>query len=80
MGAWFCSPCLFGRTSTRMEHFPDDDKTDFMNGSCALMCGAGCCHLHWLVTLFKRGDMRAKFGINGDGCTDCLVSDLTDIN
>ena len=37
------------------------------------MCAAGCCHLHWLVTLFKRGDMRAKFGIQGDGCTDCLV-------
>ena len=39
------------------------------------MCGALCCHLHWLAALFKRGDTRAKFDIRGDGCTDCLVNE-----
>ncbi|KAK3052143.1 hypothetical protein LTR09_006735 [Extremus antarcticus] len=38
------------------------------------MCGAGCLHLHWVVALLKRGDTRNKFGVKGDGCTDCLAS------
>ena len=54
--------------------YPNDEKPGCCNGGCWLMCGAACCHLHWLVALFKRGDMRNKFDIKGDGCTDCLVS------
>ena len=38
------------------------------------MCGAIWCHLHWIPALLKRGEIRSKFGIKGNGCKDCLVS------
>ena len=79
LGAWCCGCFLHGRTSERLDNFPSEETPGLCNGPCWLMYGAACCHLHWLVALFKRGDTRAKFGIRGDGCTDCLVSWLTSV-
>lgn len=74
LGAWCCACFLHGRTAGRLDKFPSEEEPEMCNGPCWLMYGAACCHLHWLVALFKRGDTRAKFGIRGDGCTDCLAS------
>lgn len=73
MAAWFCPCFLYGRVSQRLDRYPDDETPGMCNGSCWLMCGASVVQLHWLVALFKRGDTRNKFGVRGDGCTDCLV-------
>lgn len=73
MAAWWCPCFLYGRVSQRLDQNPNDDTPGMCNGPCWLMCGASCLHLHWLVALFKRGDTRNKFGVKGDGCTDCLV-------
>lgn len=76
MGSWFCTPCLFGRVGSRNEKFPDSRKEsiDTCNADCGLMCLAGCCYLHWLPLMIKRSDVRKKFNIGGNGCTDCLVA------
>ncbi|KXT11287.1 hypothetical protein AC579_1671 [Pseudocercospora musae] len=76
MGSWFCSPCLFGRSWQRLEQFPNQNKEDFSNCSsgCWIFCGASCFHFGWLATLLKRMELRERFGIQGNGCTDCLVS------
>ena len=74
LGAWCCACFLHGRTAERLDDFPSEETPGLFNGACFLMYAAACCHLHWLPALFKRGDTRSKFGIRGDGCTDCLVS------
>ena len=59
-----------------MRNFPDDNMENMssFNSSCLAMCGASVFHLGWIPLLLKRGEVRQKFGINGSGCMDCLVS------
>ncbi|KAK4506590.1 hypothetical protein PRZ48_000322 [Zasmidium cellare] len=79
MGSWFCSPCLYGRTVNRYQKFPDTDKDHYdnvaCNGPCWLFFGAGfCCGLQFIPLMFKRGEVRDRFGIKGDGFADCMAS------
>nr|POE79569.1 ribosome-releasing factor 2, mitochondrial [Quercus suber] len=50
----------------------DGEATKFLNGDCAIFCLASCCHLGWIPTMLKRGEIRSRFGVRGDGCKDCL--------
>jgi Cys-rich protein (TIGR01571 family) len=76
MGAWCCTPCLHGRVSSRYEAFPDSDesKLETFNGDCMIAYAAGCFGLTFLPIMFKRAEIRQRFDIPGDGCTDCLLS------
>lgn len=73
LGSWFCSPCLYGQTTARLEQFPNPESPDFVGGNCFLMYAAGCCGFNWVVALMKRKEIREKFGIIGNTGVDCLV-------
>lgn len=74
MASWFCTPCFYGRIEERLEQFPRDDKPDFLNGSCVLFYLVHCVGFSGILTCVKRGEVRKRFGIGGNACTDCLVS------
>lgn len=76
LGSWFCSPCLYGQTTARLEQFPNPESPDFVGGNCFLMYAAGCCGFNWVVALMKRKEVREKFGIIGNTGMDCLVSKI----
>ncbi|KAK0941704.1 hypothetical protein LTR48_000283 [Friedmanniomyces endolithicus] len=56
--AWCCNCFMFGRVDQRLEKFPE---TNYVA-------------LQWIPVWLKRKELRTKFGIQGNGCTDCLVS------
>ncbi|KAK0855716.1 hypothetical protein LTS02_010988 [Friedmanniomyces endolithicus] len=56
--AWCCNCFMFGRVDQRLEKFPE---TNYVA-------------LQWIPVWLKRKELRNKFGIQGNGCTDCLVS------
>ncbi|THC88747.1 hypothetical protein EYZ11_011811 [Aspergillus tanneri] len=69
-----CCPCLlFGKTQSRMED-PALKEYSHMNGDCCLFTLAGYFGLSGILLMLKRGEMRKRFGIEGNGCTDCLVA------
>lgn len=77
MGAFFCSPCIHGRSAHRLQHYPNHpDSTAFswFNGPCAIMCVATHFGFGWLPVWVQRSDIRTRLGIDGGFCTDCLAS------
>ncbi|KAK4550742.1 hypothetical protein LTR36_000321 [Oleoguttula mirabilis] len=71
-----CGCFVFGRTSQRLEKFPDTNTHHFnlFSGSCAILYAGLHVHLGWLPVLLQRQELRQKFGIKGNGYTDCLAS------
>lgn len=77
MGAWFCSPCLYGRAVQRLDMFPSNDATrlNTCNSDCWLWTLASCClWMPCLPMMFRREQLRERFGIPGDLFKDCIVS------
>lgn len=76
LASWCCTCFTFGRAAERMKTFPDPDpeKLSNWNGPCAIMCAANCFSLGWIPIWLQRTEIRNRFGIEGNGCTDCLVS------
>lgn len=76
-GAFFCYPCLFGRTQHRLDTFPQEpqDSSDGWFGvPCLLMCVAAHVGCACIPVWMQRSEVRKRFGIKGNGCTDCLAS------
>jgi len=81
-----CSPCdscclgtflpcvLLGKTSDRMRD-PSMQGADSMNSDClvftAIQCFTGC---GWIYIMMKRGEIRERFNISGDGTGDCCAT------
>ncbi|ERS98466.1 hypothetical protein HMPREF1624_05250 [Sporothrix schenckii ATCC 58251] len=81
-----CSPCdscclgtflpcvLLGKTADRMRD-PTMQGADSMNSDCmvflAIHCFTGC---GWIYIMMKRGEIRERFGIQGDGTADCCAT------
>lgn len=57
-----------------MDAFPDTSTPGIFDANCFIFCLSGYFGLHWLPIMLKRGKVRGRFGIEGNGCTDCLVS------
>ncbi|PNS14005.1 Pheromone-processing carboxypeptidase KEX1 [Sphaceloma murrayae] len=79
MGAFFCSPCLYGRIVHRMKHFPQPPEAtgfSYMNGDCGLYYAVNCLTggFAFIISMMKRTQHREKFGIEGSAFMDCLVS------
>ncbi|KAF1348468.1 hypothetical protein BDV97DRAFT_277856, partial [Delphinella strobiligena] len=77
LGSFFCYPCLFGRTQTRLDNYPQPPSSDsegWFSVSCLLMCCAAHVGIACIPVWMQRASMRKKLGIEGDGCTDCLAS------
>ncbi|KAI1155204.1 PLAC8 family-domain-containing protein [Nemania diffusa] len=72
--AW-CLPCiLLGQTSERIRD-PSMQSADMLNSDCliygAITSFTGC---GWIYAMVKRGEIRERYGIKGNGCDDCCVS------
>lgn len=77
MGAWFCTPCLYGRASQRLYIFPsnDENRLHTCDPDCWLFfIAAITCGVQFFPMMFKRQQLRKTFNIEGNLCTDCVVS------
>lgn len=75
LGCW-CPCILFGRTRARLKNpHLRRDQLPCVSGDCVgfgavcLFCPGFQCIFGWM----NRGDIRAKYDIEGNGCTDCLA-------
>ncbi|PKY08988.1 PLAC8-domain-containing protein [Aspergillus campestris IBT 28561] len=67
----FCCPCcLHGKTSSRLRD-PALKNGKSMNGDCCIYLLTAYLGFHWVPLMFKRGELRERFGIQGSGCGDC---------
>lgn len=73
MGAWFCPCFLYGRLSARYKALPNQSDS-MTNGSCSIWFLSSCIGLWWVPQMLRRQEMRQRFDIEGNGCTDFLVT------
>jgi len=81
-----CCPCVtYGRIMHRLRNSDNLDGYVAPNNDCliyGLICGlGGFCALsgipancNWILNFISRGELRRKYNIKGDGCTDCLCA------
>lgn len=76
MGAWFCTPCFYGRAAQRLDLYPSNDREllEPCDTNCWLYYLSGVFGMAWIPMMLKREDLRDRFNIEGDLCTDCIVS------
>ncbi|KAK3627236.1 hypothetical protein LTR56_019336 [Elasticomyces elasticus] len=76
LASWFCACFMFGRVDHRLKRFPSQNKDDFdlCNTACGILYLSFHVHLGCLPVLLRRQEIRKKFGIKGNPCTDCLAS------
>ncbi|KAM0807812.1 hypothetical protein AB5N19_08152 [Seiridium cardinale] len=70
-----CIPCLLiGQTSERLRD-PSMQTAKDLNSDCVIS-GALCAFtgLHWIYVMFKRTEIRERFGIPGSSFGDCCTS------
>ncbi|KAH8432386.1 PLAC8 family protein [Aspergillus melleus] len=69
-----CCPCfLYGKVSSRLDD-PALKEYSHMNGSCCLYALTSYVGFYWILLMLKRGQMRDRFGIEGNGCKDCMAA------
>ena len=50
-------------------------KSFFSNiAKCATFCAMACVGFSWILPLTNRGEVREKYNLVGNGCTDCLCT------
>lgn len=76
MGSWFCTPCLYGRASQRLDIYPtnDTEQIDTCDTNCWLFCITANFGVWWVPMMIKRAAMREHLNIEGDMCRDAMVS------
>lgn len=70
-----CCPCVtFGKTHHRTRKGANLEGFSPINASCLGFWASACFGLHWIPSLMQRGDIRAKYNIEGSMMEDCLFS------
>lgn len=76
----FCSPCIFNRTGAVFarptNETIDTAKSEFFGAPCLTYYLIAAC-FGCVVSVYQggqRGKYRARYGIDGNGCNDCLIS------
>ncbi|KAF2023513.1 hypothetical protein EK21DRAFT_80733 [Setomelanomma holmii] len=72
--SWWCPCIVYGRTRYRIENNDDMKGYSCCNHSCAGFCGLICLGISFVMLMMNRGDMRAKYHLKGNRCTDCLCA------
>ncbi|KAF2732316.1 PLAC8-domain-containing protein [Polyplosphaeria fusca] len=71
---WWC-PCIsYGRTHHRVRNNNDMSGYSTCNLSCVGYTGLACLGLSFILPMIQRGDIRAKYHLQGNGCKDCLCA------
>ena len=80
LGCW-CPCILYGQTRARLQNpYLPREQLPGCSGSCCgfaavlLFCAPFQCIFGWL----QRGDIRERYGIEGDACVDCLAHSFCD--
>ncbi|KAI5250697.1 hypothetical protein E4T42_04803 [Aureobasidium subglaciale] len=77
-GAFWCSSCLYGRTSWRLKQFPQSPDTsngfEWCNVPCIGMLAGWCLFVPCIPIWIQRNSVRGRFNIAGNDCTDLLTS------
>ncbi|KAH8594697.1 PLAC8 family-domain-containing protein [Bisporella sp. PMI_857] len=70
----FCPWFTYGKQQERLRN-PSLQGYERINNDCLIFAGAQyCCGLSWILTFFKRGEIREKYNIKGNQLEDCLFS------
>ncbi|KAF2096684.1 PLAC8-domain-containing protein [Rhizodiscina lignyota] len=74
MGYWL--PCVvYGRVHYRLRQDAQLRGYSACNGACWGHFGLmACCGVQWVLQFMQRGELRRRYNIDGNGCTDCLCS------
>ncbi|KAH7093630.1 PLAC8 family-domain-containing protein [Paraphoma chrysanthemicola] len=72
--SWWCPCIVYGRTHHRVKNNGDMNGYSACNLACAGFCGLACLGISFVMPMLSRGDMRAKYHLKGNGCTDCLCA------
>ncbi|KAF2643635.1 hypothetical protein P280DRAFT_466402 [Massarina eburnea CBS 473.64] len=71
----WCCPCiLHGKTRHRTKNDGDMSKYSCCNGSCMGFCGLTMLGLSFILPWTSRSDIRVKYVLDGNGCSDCLCA------
>ncbi|KAF2008146.1 PLAC8-domain-containing protein [Amniculicola lignicola CBS 123094] len=71
----WCCPCfVYGKTHYRVKNKGEMQGYSACNGSCLAFTGLACCGLSFILPMIQRGDMRARYHLQGNGCKDCLCA------
>ncbi|KAH7383768.1 PLAC8 family-domain-containing protein [Pyrenochaeta sp. MPI-SDFR-AT-0127] len=72
--SWWCPCIVYGRTRHRTTNHGNMNGYSCCNYNCAAFCGLSCIGLHFILPMINRGDIRAKYQLKGNACTDCLCA------
>ncbi|KAF2435470.1 hypothetical protein EJ08DRAFT_729960 [Tothia fuscella] len=71
----FFLPCIaYGRTQHRLHKDSQLKNWSMFNGDCCLYWATTCFTMQWIPLMLQRGDIREKYGLKGNSCTDCLCA------
>jgi len=70
----FCPCFVYGKTQHRIRD-PSMANYESFNTDCLMWCGVqSCCGVSWIFQMLQRGEIRSRYGINGDGLQDCCAT------
>ncbi|KAI9811073.1 MAG: hypothetical protein M1827_005655 [Pycnora praestabilis] len=71
--AYWCPCILYGKTHARLDD-PTLSNYSACNGSCIGWFALATCGFQWVLQMINRGDVRARYKLDGSGAGDCLRS------
>ncbi|KAJ7445903.1 PLAC8-domain-containing protein [Mycena latifolia] len=78
--SWFVPCIIYGRNRARFQALESygavssDPVDGLVGGDSFMYCAAQCFGLGGIVGMIGRGQTRARYGISGSGCNDCMLS------
>ncbi|KAE9974919.1 hypothetical protein EG327_008623 [Venturia inaequalis] len=71
----WCVPCIqYGRVHHRLHKDSQLKGWSVFNGDCCAYFALSFFGCQWIVQLMGRGEIREKYNLKGNGCTDCLCA------
>ncbi|KAF2455708.1 PLAC8 family-domain-containing protein [Lineolata rhizophorae] len=72
--SWCCPCIIYGRVHHRLRKSQSLDGYSCCNGSCTAHAALTFCGVGWILQLMQRGELRHRYQLEGNGCTDCLCA------
>ncbi|KAF2020139.1 PLAC8-domain-containing protein [Aaosphaeria arxii CBS 175.79] len=70
-----CCPCItYGRAKYRVKNDGNMNGYSCCNMPCVGFTFLSCLGFSFILPMINRGDMRAKYHLQGNGCKDCLCA------
>ncbi|KAF1966054.1 hypothetical protein BU23DRAFT_487819 [Bimuria novae-zelandiae CBS 107.79] len=69
---WLCPCMLYGRTRHRLKHNGNVGGFSSCNVDCCTYAMVGLCGMAGIFNAMQRSDIRTKYQLGGNSCTDCI--------